>query len=447
MSSLGGYLAIVAFAASAGTAWAQHVPKLSVQNYKSEIEMLLALSPEDASKQPEPGLDPKTIALKSADQLEKARSYSSIARILDKGSKELAAHHSVGIFWTFDHVEPDRYHVTQNSWGGGPGYDFDEWITIGKSEFDFYGLWMPQLETVVSKWNPLPQNRDLGLQKYLQILRTQQPGSADVYLYRAKRYCLLVYLLPAGGDYEAFLEQVSGSAKLEMWIDLESALLAKARFVPTTNPPGEKVPLEFEQVFAGYSGDVHVEAPGERCSASRNRMCFSFRTLQTAPEPAGPKSTTAPQPAQETQEMSYSNPVYNWSVSYPADWSIDSKNPEDVRISPPAQDAVCGLHSGAVRSKTVDEFTDHMQAYNDNYFREKGTSTRSSPKQPITLPNGVVGIDVTTDILSGGKSRRIYVLVDGVGYGIDCETYASKFEKLEPFFDRIIRSFSLEKKP
>ena len=163
--------------------------------------------------------------------------------------------------------------------------------------------------------------------------------------------------------------------------------------------------------------------------------------------PVTAQSTTPATPTEEIKKLSYSNPVYGWSVSYPSDWTLDRKDPGDVRISPPSDDGVCGLHSGAVRFKTVDEFTDFMQAQNDQFFKEKGTKTRSSPKQRITLPNDVIGIVVTTEILSGGKSRRIYVLADGVGYGIDCETYAGNWEKLEPSFARIMSSFTLEKKP
>lgn len=448
MRGLGKCFVVVALAVSASTAGAQHVPKLSVQNYKSEIEMLLALSAENASKQPKADVDPRIIAGRCADQLEKARSYGSLARILDRGNKELAAHGSVGISWAFDHVEPDRYHVVQDSWGGGPSYDFDEWITIGTSQFDFTGFWMEGLVLDVPGWDPRQQNQRLGLQKYLQILRSEQPSFADIYSYGSKHYDLLVYLLPVGGDYKAFLANVNGSAKLLMWIDSESGSLAKAYFVPTTSPSAS-VPLEFEQVFVGYSGDVHIEPPGEKCSKSRPGMCFASRILQPgkAPRAVTAKSTTPEKPSQEIEKLRYSSPVYSWSVSYPNDWTIDSKDPNDVRISPPSDDGVCGLHSGAVRFKTVGEFTDFMQENSRQFFKEKGTTTRSSPKQRISLPNDVIGIDVLTEILSGGRSRRIYVLADGVGYNIDCETYASNWEKLAPFFAQIISSFTLERKP
>jgi hypothetical protein len=171
-------------------------------------------------------------------------------------------------------------------------------------------------------------------------------------------------------------------------------------------------------------------------------------SLKAMTEASPSSETTAPAHTDSTAPAPvYTHPTYRWSISYPADWKIDGADPRLVRISTPAGDGVCALHSGAVRFKTVEEFTDFFQAQSDQSFKGKGTETRSSPKQRITLPNDVVGIDVTTEILSGGMSRRIYTLADGVGYLIDCDTYASNWEKLEPSFARIIRSFTLEKKP
>jgi len=93
----------------------------------------------------------------------------------------------------------------------------------------------------------------------------------------------------------------------------------------------------------------------------------------------------------------------------------------------------------------VDEFTDFMQAESERLFRDSGVTVRSLATQKISLPNEVIGNDVVTEILSGGRSRRIYVLANAGGYDIDCETYAQNWEKLEPFFARIIGSFTLEK--
>ena len=93
----------------------------------------------------------------------------------------------------------------------------------------------------------------------------------------------------------------------------------------------------------------------------------------------------------------------------------------------------------------MDEFADSTEADRERYFARKGVSLESSPKQRISLPGDVIGVEVLTGFPSGGRSRRVYILADGVGYTIDCES-AENWEKLQPFFTRIISSFTLEKK-
>jgi len=148
--------------------------------------------------------------------------------------------------------------------------------------------------------------------------------------------------------------------------------------------------------------------------------------------------SAAPTPSAAAPARLYTNPTYPWSVTYPADWSVDAADPSNVRVS--SGDALCGSHSGPVRLKTADEFADLLEEQDEKaHF-----TVRHSPKQRISLPNGVVGVDVTREIRGGGRSRRIYVLREGVAYGVDCETHASKWEQFAPTFEQIIRSFTLD---
>lgn len=79
------------------------------------------------------------------------------------------------------------------------------------------------------------------------------------------------------------------------------------------------------------------------------------------------------------------------------------------------------------------------------YFKERGVTLWISGTKAQALPNGVAGIEVITDMSNGGRSRRVYVLAEPMGYGIDCETYTGAWEKLEPFFARIIASLTFRK--
>jgi hypothetical protein len=142
---------------------------------------------------------------------------------------------------------------------------------------------------------------------------------------------------------------------------------------------------------------------------------------------------------------SYTSPVYRWSISYPANWTIDSKDPSFVRIHSAADNALCGIHSGPVRFETLDEFTDFMLAHNERFIRGRGQAFVILARRRISLQNEIIGNDVLVEIGPGGKSRRILVLVDGRGFAIDCETYATNWEKLDPFFERVINSFTFGK--
>lgn len=143
----------------------------------------------------------------------------------------------------------------------------------------------------------------------------------------------------------------------------------------------------------------------------------------------------------------YNNAIHRWSVSYPSDWKLDTANPADVRLVSPTGEGLCGVHSWESGFATANEFADSIQARKAQHFKDRGVAVRDAPKRQISLRNGASGIDVTTEILSGGRSRRIYVLGDTVGYHIDCETNAANWAKLEPFFSGIIGSFSPERKP
>ena len=232
---------------------------LSVSKHRAELETLLRLTPERAARQPATTSDPRSIAARCEAQLGQAPTYGSLARVVDRSKPDLATHEYVALAWLFDHVQPDRYHAVQWAWNGH-AYDYDEWISLGSSEFVWLGQWLE-----VEPTPGLPSRRELlkrlGLHKYAQVLRGEQPVSIDTYAYAGRRYYLLTYQLHAGaGDPDSFfttlLQASNGSAQLALWVDAPSGLLAKAQFVPAAG-----VLFQFEQVFAGYSGDIRVVAP------------------------------------------------------------------------------------------------------------------------------------------------------------------------------------------
>jgi len=138
----------------------------------------------------------------------------------------------------------------------------------------------------------------------------------------------------------------------------------------------------------------------------------------------------------------FEHPAHPWSVSYPDGWKLDARNPADVRLLSPDGSALCGIHSAEVRFRTLDEYVDSSTAATEKYFKERKVMLTGTGKRPQALPNGVAGIEVITDMSNGGRSRRVYVLAEPIGYLIDCETYTGAWEKLEPVFAGIISSLT-----
>ena len=147
-------------------------------------------------------------------------------------------------------------------------------------------------------------------------------------------------------------------------------------------------------------------------------------------------------------ELVYTNPVYGWSIKYPTSWSLDSSDLTSVRIHSPENDSLCGVNSGLVRAKSVEEFTDFMLTHSARTFHRRGLEVVISSRKKVVMLSGIIGVDLLVDLIPvtyalGGRSRRLFVLVDSVGLVLDCETYATNWNKLEPTFDWIMGSFAL----
>jgi hypothetical protein len=139
----------------------------------------------------------------------------------------------------------------------------------------------------------------------------------------------------------------------------------------------------------------------------------------------------------------YFNPTYYWSISYPPNWIVDDKHQSFIRILSIKDNALCGIHSDSVRFSTVDELTDFILDYQEEMLKKKGLVCEILYRRRISLQNENIGNDVLVHIQPGGMSRSIFVLFGGLGYAIDCETYAQNWKKIEPVFDGIINSFTL----
>lgn len=179
--------------------------------------------------------------------------------------------------------------------------------------------------------------------------------------------------------------------------------------------------------------------------------CRSFRASASrvllAVTIAGAAVAHAQDPSRSAREKNtYTSPSWRWSISYPAGWTIDARDPDLVRIRPAAGDGLCSILSGPVdRFNTVDELTDFMVAHDERFLKEKGQKLAVLTRRRITLPNNIIGNDVLAEVGPGGRSRRVHAIADGRGFAIDCEAYTKNWSRLEAAYQRIIGSFTVRK--
>ncbi len=180
-------------------------------------------------------------------------------------------------------------------------------------------------------------------------------------------------------------------------------------------------------------------------------MCRSFRAsagwvLLVVALAAAAVAHGQDRPRSAREVKTYTNASWRWTISYPAGWTIDAKDPDVIRIRPAAGDGMCSILSGPVdRFNTVDELTNFMVAHDERFLKEKGQKLVVLARRPITLPNNIIGNDVLADIGPGGRSRRVHAIADGRGFAIDCEAYTKNWSKLEAVYQRIIGSFTVRK--
>jgi hypothetical protein len=143
-------------------------------------------------------------------------------------------------------------------------------------------------------------------------------------------------------------------------------------------------------------------------------------------------------------ENSYANPEHRWSISYPADWRIDSNDRFFVKLS--RGPAILGIHTFTdVAGKTLDETADALLQRWEQNIRKVNVFTQIS-RQRITLPNNLPAIEAVHHIGRGvvGKSRKMIAVAGDRAFWIDAETTLAAWPDYERDFNRIIESFKIQ---
>ena len=143
-------------------------------------------------------------------------------------------------------------------------------------------------------------------------------------------------------------------------------------------------------------------------------------------------------------ERLYTNPVHKWSVSYPADWILNSQDLRFIKIQQPANlpFGLVGIHSYLglpAELRSLDAFVDFvLRSENVRPGFQVLSRTRT------ILPDGTPAVEVINVLGVGtvGKSRKVCAVVEGRGLCVNAETYLDSWSAMEPHFDRMLRSFT-----
>jgi hypothetical protein len=228
---------------------------------EAKLRSLFLMSKESAVEDSMATVDWRDIALESQKLTQETKSYCSHTIVKDSTAENLApTDHIVGK-WRLDFVNPDRYHITQELWDVELGDIHDEWVTIGRENYENAGLWRRTDDGVNDE-----QNMALRVDSMLDILRNEEPIVSEVYQYEGRRYLILNYGTPLSGGvsrgFPLLCKDLKGTCEIQTWISLETGLFVKGKILyEGETPDGEFAQGEVHQMFTCYDEDVNVSPP------------------------------------------------------------------------------------------------------------------------------------------------------------------------------------------
>jgi hypothetical protein len=227
----------------------------------AKLNNLFLMSRDTAVKDSLPIDDWRDIARESQKLTQEAKSYCSQTVVKDLTAENLEPRDYIVGKWRLDFVNPDRYHISQELWDVELGDIYDEWVTIGRETYQNAGLWR-----LTDDGGNDELNMTLRVDSMLDILRSEEPISSEVYQYEGRRYLLLNYGTPGSGRIKRGLpllcKDLEGTCEIEIWISLETGLFVKGTMIyEGETPDGEFAQGEVHQMSTNYDADVKVSPP------------------------------------------------------------------------------------------------------------------------------------------------------------------------------------------
>ena len=110
----------------------------------------------------------------------------------------------------------------------------------------------------------------------------------------------------------------------------------------------------------------------------------------------------------------------------------------------PEKNGICGVRSRATSQTTADQLADYALAYAQKNLKErKGLDQVTTSRERTRLRGDIEATEVTVAIKpNGGQARRIYAVVNGNGFMVNCAASDAAWSSNDLQFKKIIASFT-----
>ncbi len=227
-----------------------------------KLNNLIRLSKSNSIKEDEEFAQWSSTCTRSAELSWEAETYCALTVVKDFSEEGLKEKDYTVMKWRLDFVRPDRFHITQELWDCELGDLYDQWVTIGKDNYQNAGLWFHDED---GRHDGI--NQGLLVNKYLGVIRNQAPERYSAHRYLGERFLLLEY------DPRAFPEQHAeiidlckevqqGTCEFHIWINIDTGYFAKAQVkIQGTSNDGDRVDAELHSVFTCYNEKITITPP------------------------------------------------------------------------------------------------------------------------------------------------------------------------------------------
>jgi hypothetical protein len=143
----------------------------------------------------------------------------------------------------------------------------------------------------------------------------------------------------------------------------------------------------------------------------------------------------------------YRDGKLGWTLTIPAAWSVNDKNPATVVfMAPPPAHILLMLHIAGVKSDTLPALVDSMIEYRTRLFASMHLSYEVTKRASGALADGTPWAEIEERLGAGGPGSAGYArlrcfLVDHTAFALDGESYESEWPAVADTVATVLASF------